>query len=84
VADDRRASLGPVRDAARQSETGVIGLNNDDVQQVVRLGVEPIGDGYVTRPLNISSLTSVIFMVRPASISIVHVCGCVVVQVTLT
>ena len=51
MADDRRASLGPVRNATCQSETGVIGHNHDDVQQVVRLGVEPIGDEYVTRPL---------------------------------
>ena len=30
---------------------GVISLNNDGFQQVVRVGVEPVGDGYVTRPL---------------------------------
>ena len=70
MADDRRASLGPVRDATCQSETGVIGLNNDDVQQVVRLGVEPIGDGYVTRPLeHLKPYVSYLYRV-PDSVSI--------------
>ena len=51
MADDRNPDLRSGLNATCQSETGVIGLNNDDVQQVVRLGVEPIGDEYVTRPL---------------------------------